>query len=115
MGKVHESCEKHERHLTKLGNSVNGTLPAVGYLRLSEKVQGEGLGEEREEKMKGMEKFSWRETEKTQAVYLMRRDKKRVEELKNIPRYSAVKPSTHLFIHEVKYCEIVLLEKLKLN
>lgn len=43
MGKVHESCEKLESHLTKLGNSLNGTLPAVGYLQLSEKVQGEGL------------------------------------------------------------------------
>lgn len=85
LGKVHESCEKLERHLSKLGNSLNGTWPAVGYLQLSEKVQGEGLGEEWEERMKGMEKLSWKETEKTQAVYLMRSGKKHVKELKIKP------------------------------
>lgn len=55
MGKVHESCEKLESHLTKLGNSLNGTLPAVGYLQLSEKVQGEGLkqGVRRKDEGKG--------------------------------------------------------------
>lgn len=64
--------------------------------------------------MKGMKKLSWRETEKSQAVYLMRSDKKHIEQLKDIAWYSVVKP-THLFICEVKYCEIGLLEKLKWN
>lgn len=84
LGKVHESCEKLERHLLKLGNSLNGMLPAVGYLQLTEKVWGEGLREEQKERMKGVEKRSWRETEKIQAGFLMRRDKEHVEELKNI-------------------------------
>jgi len=90
-------------------------LPVVGYLQLSENVQGEGLGEEREERMKGMEKLPCRETEKTQLVFFMRKDKKYVEELRNIPWCSIAKPSPHLLICEVKYCEIVLLEKMKLD
>lgn len=83
LGKVHESCEKLERHLPKLGNSLNGMLPAVGYLQ-PEKVQREGLGEERKERMKGVEKLSWRETEKIRTVYLKRRDEEHVKEIKNI-------------------------------
>lgn len=83
MGKVHESCEKLERHLPKLGNSLNGMLPAVGYLQ-PEKVQGEGLREERKERMKGVEKLSWRETEKIRTVYLKRRDEEHIKEIKNI-------------------------------
>lgn len=68
LDKVHESCEKLERHLTKLGQPLTSMLCAVGYLQLSAEIQWEGFRKECEERTKRMGKLSWTETEKTSVV-----------------------------------------------
>lgn len=55
LGKVHGGCEEPERHLIKLGRPPNGMLCAFGYLQLSTNIQWEGIREECEEGVEGVE------------------------------------------------------------